>query len=124
MNMEEIYGIRLDRLKRLLWETPFEGKQSAFAAAVGKPANYISRVLSGNKKLGEEIVRDFEDSLSKPAYWFDGRDRRDTWPFQDLPAERVAKLSSQQIRQLETAMLTALSFIEGDNSDKSRSAAA
>lgn len=49
----------------------FAGNQTAFARAVGRQADYISRCLSGKKNLGEDLVREFEDILHLPKYYFD-----------------------------------------------------
>lgn len=101
MNMEEVYAIRFDRLQQVLWGEQFKGKQAALAAAVGKPANYISRILNGSKKLGEELVREFEVSLGMPPYWFDQRERRDQWPFPTVSSEKFASLTEDQKKGIE-----------------------
>lgn len=103
MKMEEIYAIRLERFRQVL-EHDYKGKQAALAEAVGKPANYVSRILGGTKKLGEEIVREFEDSLGKPAYWFDGRDIADGWPFATVDQKRFDALTPEQRRGIEQSM--------------------
>lgn len=56
----------------------FGGNQTAFARAVGRQPDYISRCLSGKKNLGEELVREFERLLHLPPYYFDGLGARQT----------------------------------------------
>lgn len=100
MQMDDIYATRLERF-RLLMDERFGGKQAAIASAVGKPANYVSRVLSGTKKLGEEMVREFEASLNLPAYWFDGSNAGDSWPFASVSRSAYEALTPEQRRGIE-----------------------
>lgn len=100
MKMDDIYATRLDRFRQLMNER-FEGKQAAIANAVGKPANYVSRVLGGTKKLGEEMVREFEVALDLPAYWFDGLDGLGAWPFATIRHQSYASLTPEQRRGIE-----------------------
>lgn len=100
MKMDDIYAMRLKRF-RLLMDERFGGKQSAIANAVGKPANYVSRVLSGAKKLGEEMVREFEVCLGLPGYWFDGLDRADAWPFSSIDRTAFESLTPEQRAGIE-----------------------
>lgn len=100
MKMDDIYATRLERF-RLLMDERFGGKQSAIANAVGKPANYVSRVLSGAKKLGEEMVREFEESLGLPTYWFDGLDILGAWPFASVSRQAYDGLTIEQRRGIE-----------------------
>lgn len=100
MQMDDIYATRLERF-RLLMDQRFGGKQAAIANAVGKPANYVSRVLSGAKKLGEEMVREFETALDLPAYWFDGLNTGDSWPFASVNRSEYEALTPEQRRGIE-----------------------
>jgi len=100
MKMDDIYATRLTRFRQLLDER-FGGKQAAIANAVGKPANYVSRVLNGTKKLGEEMVREFELSLNLPAYWFDGLDDLGVWPFATISRQAYEGLTPEQRRGIE-----------------------
>lgn len=100
MKMDDIYATRLERFRQLM-DGRFGGKQAAIANAVGKPANYVSRVLSGTKKLGEEMVREFEVSLSLPAYWFDGLDDLGAWPFSTVSRPAYDALTPEQRRGIE-----------------------
>jgi plasmid maintenance system antidote protein VapI len=61
----------------------FGGKQAAIAARLGRQADYISRIFTGRKMLAEDLAREFEDALGKPAYWLDGLDEQaeTAWPF-------------------------------------------
>lgn len=56
---------------RAVIKEKFGGNQTAFARAVGRQADYISRCLSGKKNLGEDLVREFEDTLRLRKYYFD-----------------------------------------------------
>lgn len=100
MKMDDIYATRLERFRQLM-DDRFRGKQAAIANAVGKPANYVSRVLSGTKKLGEEMVREFEASLDLPAYWFDGLDDVGAWPFPNVSRLAYERLTAEQRRGIE-----------------------
>lgn len=108
MKMEDIYAIRLERFRRVMIDQ-FGGKQAAIAKAVGKPANYVSRVLGGSKKLGEDMVREFEETLGKPPYWFDGFDLSSNWPF-SAPFDDYSSLGPEKARELDV-MVTA--FLAG-----------
>lgn len=79
----------------------FGGKQATIANAVGKPANYVSRVLNRTKKLGEEMVREFESVLDLPAYWFDGLDDLGAWPFATVSRQAYEGLTPEQRRGIE-----------------------
>lgn len=61
---------RRANLSRLI-ETRFDGHQKAFADAVGREANYISRLLGGVKNLGEDLALEFESKLRLPKGFFD-----------------------------------------------------
>ena len=98
--MDDIYAMRLERFRNVMNER-FAGKQAAIAHAVGKPANYVSRVLSGAKKLGEEMAREFEVCLGLPAYWFDGLDRVGTWPFSSIDRTAYESLTAEQRAGIE-----------------------
>lgn len=100
MKMDDIYAQRLERFRSLM-ESRFGGKQAAIANAVGKPANYVSRVLNGTKKLGEEMAREFEASLDLPPYWFDGLDSLGAWPFSTIDRDAFDALTAEQRRGIE-----------------------
>ncbi|WP_241074776.1 hypothetical protein [Achromobacter insuavis] len=100
MEIDDIYAVRLQRFRTLM-DDRFGGKQAAIATAVGKPANYVSRIISGNKKLGEEIVREFETSLDLPAYWFDGLTDTTAWPFPSVSRAAYESLTPEQRRGIE-----------------------
>ncbi len=98
--MDDIYAMRLERFRAVMNER-FGGKQATIAQAVGKPANYVSRVLAGSKKIGEEMAREFELSLDLPAYWFDGLDQIGTWPFASVDRRAFEALTLEQRRGIE-----------------------
>lgn len=67
------FDIRRARLRELI-RTQFDGKQSRFAEKIGRPQNYISRVLTtgkNRKNLGEELARHIEKTLRLERYWLD-----------------------------------------------------
>ncbi|WP_133434421.1 helix-turn-helix domain-containing protein [Achromobacter xylosoxidans] len=98
--MDDIYAMRLERFRNIMNDR-FGGKQAAIAHAVGKPANYVSRVLSGAKKLGEEMAREFEVCLGLPAYWFDGLDPVGAWPFSTVDRNAFESLTPEQRAGIE-----------------------
>jgi phage repressor protein C with HTH and peptisase S24 domain len=64
--------LRRERLKQLIRER-FDNNQSAFSRAVGSSSNYVNRVLHGQKNLGEDLARKFEQALRLEPYWFDAK---------------------------------------------------
>jgi phage repressor protein C with HTH and peptisase S24 domain len=72
----ELFEIRRENLRHLMLQK-FEGKQSKLADAIGKNANYISRLLSttmaaeNRKKIGEDVARDIELKLGLRRYSLD-----------------------------------------------------
>ncbi|TCU93928.1 hypothetical protein EV686_11096 [Paracandidimonas soli] len=98
----------------------FGGKQAAIANAVGRPANYISRILNGSKQLGEDLVREFEESLKKPDYWFDGMNSSGNWPF-SAPYELYDGLDDTKKHELD---IMVKAYIAGALPTKSKEQAA
>ena len=47
------------------------GSQKALSDAVQCAPNYISRIMTGSKNLGEDLARRWEVALGLPALWFD-----------------------------------------------------
>jgi hypothetical protein len=68
--MQSTKLIRRSNLRFLLSHR-FGGRQVDLAGAVGRPADYISRLLRGVVGLGEDVARDFERRLDLPAFWLD-----------------------------------------------------
>lgn len=66
----DIYKIREERL-RLLMAERFNNRQVQLAAAVDRKPDYISRILAGKKRLGEELAREMEKQLKLPDRWLD-----------------------------------------------------
>ena len=56
---------------RLLIDLKFETRQVDFATAIGRPPDYISRVLGGKKNLGEGLARDVESIVGLEPFWLD-----------------------------------------------------
>ncbi|MCY1397232.1 putative HTH-type transcriptional regulator [compost metagenome] len=75
----DIYDIRRKNLRALM-KSRFNGKQALLAAALERPANYISRCLSSSpnpasrKNIGEEFARDIEDRLKLRRHQLDSLD--------------------------------------------------
>lgn len=55
------------RALRALIDSRFGGVQSKFGLAIGRQADYVSRLLSGRKALGERLAREIEGILILPA---------------------------------------------------------
>ena len=71
-----VYKARQARVRELI-ETEHGGSQARFADAIGRPANYVSRMLSekkGHKNIGEELARLIEQRHGKPTGWLDSRE--------------------------------------------------
>lgn len=71
--MPNIKDIRQRRVRELI-RTEFEGKQVLFADKIGKPDNYVSRILStgpNRKGIGETVAREIELKCGKPPRWLD-----------------------------------------------------
>jgi SOS-response transcriptional repressor LexA len=51
------------RALQALVERRFGGVQAKFGTAIGRQADYVSRLLSGKKALGEGLAREIEDIL-------------------------------------------------------------
>lgn len=125
MKMDDIYATRLNRFRSLMNDR-FGSKQASIANAVGKPANYVSRILSGTKKLGEEIAREFETSLNLPAYWLDGLNELGAWPFLSVRRSAYEALTTEQrcgIEQWVARQVEAFGEIPVVKSDKTKQAA-
>lgn len=71
--MEEIYARRRDRLRKLI-DDRFDGVDGAFADEVQRPRPNISQLLSGNRRMGEDIARSIEEHMKLPPYWMEGLD--------------------------------------------------
>lgn len=88
---ESLTAIRRANLEALISER-FEGKQARLAAAVGRPANYVWRLLTSGphaKGIGEEVARLIEDRLGMSPYSLDR-------PLHDEPARQEATLAPAQ----------------------------
>lgn len=71
-----VKDIRQRRVRELI-KAEFNGKQVDFAERIGKPDNYISRILStgpNRKGIGETLARHIEIKCQKPPRWLDGDD--------------------------------------------------
>lgn len=76
----DIANIRRQKIRELIDEK-FGGNQSAFARQIGRQADYVSRILSGRRGVGEELARDIERKLNLPALWLDGATNVEPGPY-------------------------------------------
>jgi SOS-response transcriptional repressor LexA len=67
MNTAEI------RRRNLKWlvDNRFDGIQSRFGSAIDRQSDYVSRLLSGKKQLGEKLARRIESLLQLQERWLD-----------------------------------------------------
>lgn len=71
---KDTQDVRQQRVRELI-EKEFGGSQAAFAKAVDRSDNYISRMLSrgpNRKGIGEDLAREIEKLCNKPRGWLDG----------------------------------------------------
>ena len=66
----KVYQTRQDQLRQLLLHR-FNGVQKRLADAIGRQPDYVSRLLRGDKRLGESLAREIEETLGLPHYWLD-----------------------------------------------------
>lgn len=97
----DIYETRRKRLGLLVAE--YE-TQTDLADVIGVTANYISRALSGKKKIGEEWAAKVEQATGKPAGWLSRSDDVSSdWPF-DFDRRHWDNLPDEQRRQLSLTL--------------------
>ncbi|BBL75606.1 hypothetical protein [Methylomagnum ishizawai] len=68
--MTDLKIIRRERLRQLINEM-YGGHQASFAHRIERAPDYISRCLTGNKGIGEELARSIEREFQLPDYWMD-----------------------------------------------------
>jgi hypothetical protein len=66
----ETSDLRVQKLRTLI-RTRFNGLQRNLAEAIERQPDYISRCLSGKKRVGEDLARDIERLLKLPPFWLD-----------------------------------------------------
>jgi phage repressor protein C with HTH and peptisase S24 domain len=66
----DIFEARRANLLSLIAER-FGGTQSAFASAIDRQSDYVSRLVHGHKGLGERLARHIEATLGLPSGWLD-----------------------------------------------------
>lgn len=68
-----------DRLKKIrhgrFLELLDKYRAVELAKLLSKPDNYISNVKNQRKAIGEDLAREWEQTLGLPKYWFDGNDQ-------------------------------------------------
>lgn len=123
---QKLYKIRRQRLLQLLSEVG--GKQAQLLellSPLNESQSYLSRMLSGKKKIGEEKARSIETAAKKPPRWMDGEDSPGTkpqpataavfWPFSFQPedfAERWTELTVGQRMRIEGEIMMMMETFE------------
>ncbi len=92
MQREQLHDIRRKRLAELVAEA---GNQAEFARIIGRNSGYVSRLLSGDRALGEKLAREIERSTGRPAWWLDG------YPAEGQPAGMAEARSNRRKRLAE-----------------------
>lgn len=114
----DMHEIRKQNLRAIM-VSRFEGKQALLAAALDRPANYISRCLStssvpnNRKNIGEDFAREIESTLGLERYQLD-------LPSLGADASGPAGPLSQAARST-TATMDALSRVKGKATPRSLS---
>jgi transcriptional regulator with XRE-family HTH domain len=70
--MDDVGGTRIAKLREVLSSNDFGGVQARLAEKLGVQADYLSRVLKGQKGLSGDKAREWEKKLGKPKYFLDG----------------------------------------------------
>jgi hypothetical protein len=76
MAEEQIFDVRLRRLRQLIAQDFKDKPKSAIAEDLGVEPSYLSRMLGkkNRKRIGEGIARDIERRRNLPRYWLDAAD--------------------------------------------------
>lgn len=111
--MERIYNTRRERLRQYMHDH-CESKQSELADRVGKATSTVTRWFNekNRKRIGEDVAREIEEALGKPAYWLDGMADKTDWPFPGIEPDRINRLSSEQRELVERALNAALEIAD------------
>jgi transcriptional regulator with XRE-family HTH domain len=76
----DVQETRRKRLRQLVDEY---GTQTALADKLGIEQNYISRALSGRKRIMEDFAAKVEQATGKPTGWMSRLEKSGTdWPFE------------------------------------------
>ena len=69
----DIYARRHLRLQEITAARyPGRGGMTRLAAQVDRQVSYLSRCLSGKKRIGDAFARHLEACLGLPMFWLDG----------------------------------------------------
>lgn len=125
----DIKAIRRKRLQQLI-DLNFGKRQHAFADAVERSPNYISRIASGKKGIGEDVARDIEIKLELPRGWLDRDDSNQPvtlrvkyrWPFR-IDAARFQRLRPTQKKMVEEVVERMIAGFEASHSVRPRKSA-
>ena len=72
--MDRLSDTRQRKVRELIRDE-YESRQVAFADKIGRPDNYVSRIVSSGenrKGIGERMARHIESRCNKPRGWLDG----------------------------------------------------
>lgn len=123
------FDIRVERVKELIKQA---GSQANFAEKIGRPPNYVSRILSKKtehrKNIGEDLAHEIEVAFGKEDGWLSKpksgvREKSASytfprWPFKFDP-ERWDHLSDEDKADIEKSVLRQMLGIESEAATKS-----
>jgi hypothetical protein len=113
-NMETMYRVRRDNLKKLSIEK-FEGNKAALARAAGVHPNHINLMLSDNelhrRNLGEELARRIEEAVGLPRQWFDQPHGADADASITIPAHPIDASLAGVLKASPVTMTVARSWL-------------
>ena len=87
----ETSELRVQKLRTLI-RVRFNGVQRNLAEAIERQPDYISRCLTGKKRIGEDLARDIERLLKLPPFWLDRPPSPDD---EDIAAGRLQVFTSE-----------------------------
>ena len=112
--------LRQTRLRKLI-DDEFEGNQSRFAARIDRQPDYVSRLLSAKKGMGEDLAREIEHKLQLKTGWLDQADTPKVAedPPAYKPGKKYADLIARRAGSLdETVQLCVLNLLEAITADR------
>jgi len=127
--MKDVSSIRREHLAALVREHGL----TAVATRMQRSVTQVSDMVAGRKSFGEKVARAMElawDPSRSPG-WLDvqagelpklqpaPRDAAPEWPFARLPLTRLQRLTDNQLRGIEDAMIKQVDAFLGDSEDKS-----
>lgn len=126
----DVTEIRRARFKQLMDER-FDGKQSLLADALGMAPNYVSRILSGGKRLREVLTTRIEVVIGLERGWLsvdlektmdeDLLEIKPLWPF-NFSRRLFDSLSQPQQKAVEKAVLAMIEAFAPETPKKQKRA--